>query len=78
MSTKQGKTAVHKKKKTRDFRDRDEWTQDELLSTLWCDTCNEGNLGVLNPQEYEVKGVVYLEGVCTQCGEPVVATIADD
>ncbi len=77
MSTNPARTVIQKKK-GRDFRDRDEWARDEILGSMWCDNCNEGNLGVENPQEYEVKGVVYLEGICVQCGEPVVITIADE
>lgn len=81
MSSKQAtpnSPTLDKRKKSRDFRERDEWEQDELLSTLWCDTCDAGNLEVINPQEYEVKGVVYLEATCPECGEPVVMTINEN
>ena len=64
--------------KRRDFNARDEFEQDELLSDTWCTTCNEANLGLENPSEYEVKGVVYLEGTCPQCGDPVVMTINEE
>jgi len=78
MSSKQSSPPVQKKKPGRDFRERDEWERDELLSAVWCDNCNDGNLGVLNPSEYEIKGVIYLEGTCAECGESVVTKIEID
>ena len=64
--------------KRRDFNQRDEWEQESLLADTWCSTCNEASLGIENPSEYEVKGVVYLEGTCPQCGEQVVMTINEE
>lgn len=66
------------KKKRRDFNDRDEWEREDILAEIWCDNCGEGNLGIENPSEYEIKGQVYLEGPCNQCGEPVVLRIGEE
>ena len=66
----------------RDFNQRDEFQQYDVLKAVWCDECNASNLGVDDPIEYEEGGVILLEGKCAQCGEEVIARIeklvADD
>lgn len=59
----------------RDFSQRDEFEQYDVLAAVWCDECNAANLGVEDPVEYEEDGVILLEGRCRQCGEEVVARI---
>lgn len=59
----------------RDFSERDEFQQYDVLKAVWCDECNAANLGVEDPIEYEEGGVILLEGKCAQCGEEVVARI---
>lgn len=62
----------------RDFYARDEEDQQAFLSQTWCNNCMEADLGMVEPQEYELNGVVYVEGKCAKCGEPIVTEIADD
>ena len=62
----------------RDFYARDKDDQDAFLSQTWCNTCMEVDLGMKEPQEYELNGVVYIEGKCAKCGDLVTAEIADD
>ncbi len=59
----------------RDFSERDEFQQYDLLAAVWCDHCNAANRGVDDPVEYEEAGVILLEGKCTECGEEVIARI---
>ena len=62
----------------RDFFARDKEDQDAFLSQTWCNNCMEADLGMVEPQEYELNGVVFVEGKCKKCGEVVVTEIADD
>lgn len=59
----------------RDFRLRDEEEQDILISDAWCTSCEDENLGLEDPHEYEANGVIFLEGRCVQCGNSVVTSI---
>lgn len=59
----------------RDFKLRNEWQREQLLAQVWCDYCGAGDLGVEEPYEYEVNGVIYLEGLCAKCGREVVSTV---
>jgi hypothetical protein len=61
----------------RDFSSRDEWDQLDLVSVMWCDYCGKDNVGIDEPDEYEVSGVVYLEGECQECGQTIVSTIPE-
>ena len=62
----------------RDFFARDEEDQQAFLSQTWCNQCMEANLGMVEPVEYELDGVVYVEGKCSKCGDVMVTEIADD
>lgn len=59
----------------RKFNLRNEDDQERVLSEVWCTICEEGDLGLLEPQEYEANGLVFLEGKCAQCGTEVVTEI---
>lgn len=59
----------------RDFRLRDEEERDMLISDAWCPSCEEENLGLEDPHEYEASGMIFLEGRCVQCGNSVVTSI---
>jgi hypothetical protein len=65
-------------KTERDFYARDEEDQQAFLSQTWCNECMQADLGMKEPREYELDGVVYIEGKCVKCDEPVVTEIADD
>jgi len=59
----------------RDFTSRDEFEQEMLIAETWCDYCGAHDLGLLDPYEFEVNGVVYLEGRCARCEREVVREI---
>lgn len=62
----------------RDFFDRAEDEQKEFLKFTWCNTCQEVDLGMKNPREYEMDGTVYIEGDCLQCGDTVTTELQFD
>jgi hypothetical protein len=41
----------------------------------WCDRCQEADLGLVEPHEYEEDGRVFIEGKCRCCGGRVVSEI---
>ncbi|AJQ95891.1 hypothetical Protein YC6258_03855 [Gynuella sunshinyii YC6258] len=38
----------------------------------------EMDLGMVNPIEYELDGIIYVEGNCKKCGEKVVTELDDE
>jgi len=62
----------------RDFTARSEEEQQAFLEQTWCDQCQEVNLGMSQPQEYEFKAVIYIEGRCNRCGSVIVTELTDD
>ena len=62
----------------RDFYARPEDEQQAFLTQTWCNNCQEIDLGMKDPKEYELNGVVVIEGKCKKCGEPIITEIADD
>lgn len=62
----------------RDFDARDEQERSAFLEQTWCDHCQQANLGMKDPVEYELRGVVYIEGSCLRCGQPVVTELTDE
>ncbi len=62
----------------RDFYQRDPEEQQAFLDNTWCNQCLEMDLGMTDPEEYEFKGRVYIEGKCARCGQPVTTEIAED
>ena len=59
----------------RDFSLRDEDERDMLLSETWCHFCNEPDLGMVDPYEFEANGTIFLEGKCAECGNVIVSEI---
>jgi hypothetical protein len=64
-------------KKVRDFTARPAEEQRWMLVNTWCDVCNQADLGMTNPVEYEKDEKVYLEGTCCRCGRTVVNLITE-
>ena len=62
----------------RNFSDRSDEEQRAFLEQTWCDSCQEMNLGMSQPIEYEFKGVVYIEGKCNRCGSVIVTELTDE
>jgi len=63
---------------SRDFLARDPEEQALFLSETWCDNCQQLNLGMRDPVEYELHGIVFIEGRCCRCGEAVLTELTDD
>lgn len=59
----------------RDFFLRDEEEQERLISEIWCSHCEEDDLGLVDPREFEANGIVFLEGKCARCGNDLVTSI---
>ncbi|MBV1787548.1 hypothetical protein KQ940_05705 [Marinobacterium sp. D7] len=62
----------------RDFFAREADEQTLFLHETWCDHCQQLNLGMRDPVEYELHGIVFIEGRCCQCGEVVLTELTDD
>lgn len=62
----------------RDFYARDKEDQKAFMTQTWCNHCMAADIGMSEPNEYELNGVVFVEGKCLRCGETVVTEIADD
>ena len=62
----------------RDFNSRDPKDREELMYHTWCDVCQQVDLGMTDPQEYELHGIVFIEGRCQVCSNPVYTEIDDE
>lgn len=58
-------------KKPRDFSARSLQEQQILTYDSWCDTCNQADIGMREPQEFEEDGEIIVEGLCNKCGGTV-------
>ena len=63
---------------TRDFFQRSPEEQAELTERTWCDHCQQVDLGMSAPEEYELHGLLFIEGRCKQCNEIVLTEMTDD
>ena len=61
----------------RDFHLRPILEQDWLVQNTWCDNCQEADLGLSDPREYEVDGTVFVEGKCKRCNQVVKSTVIE-
>jgi hypothetical protein len=48
-----------------------------ILADTWCDTCQEADLGMIDPHEYEVNGSKIVEGTCRKCGSRIKNLITE-
>lgn len=62
----------------RDFQQRPSEEQADLLHHTWCNQCQEVDLGMVNPQEYEFLGRIFLEGECVRCGAVSTTEIVEE
>lgn len=62
----------------RDFHARPADEQALFLNETWCDHCQALGLGMKDPEEYELFGIVFIEGRCLRCGEPVLTELTED
>lgn len=59
----------------RDFLAREPWEQRWLIENTWCDICNEADLGLFDPIEYEENNKIFIEG---KCGSRVISGIIEN
>ncbi len=62
----------------RDFNARDEDEKRAFLEETWCDQCQEVNLGMVEPAEYELNEIIFIEGKCKKCGSIILTELTDD
>jgi len=62
----------------RNFFERTEEEQTDFLKFTWCNTCQEVDLGMKDPEEYELEGTIYIEGSCLKCGDKVTTELQFD
>ncbi|MGH1431020.1 MAG: hypothetical protein ACRBB4_07875 [Neptuniibacter sp.] len=62
----------------RDFNARDEEEKKAFLEQTWCNQCQEVNLGMIEPVEYEQNDTVFIEGKCAKCGGIILTELTDD
>ncbi len=48
-----------------------------ILENSWCDSCNEADLGMENPVEFEQDGKIFVEGNCSQCGASIQSALEE-
>lgn len=61
----------------RDFFARNQIVQELICENTWCDACDEADIGLQNPVEFEEDGTVYVEGDCARCRGRVVTSISE-
>lgn len=62
----------------RDFYLRDPEEQAAFLEQTWCNNCQQVDLGMTDPKEYQTEELITIEGKCKKCGETVVTELAPD
>jgi len=65
-------------KNIRDFSQRPSNEQQDFMENTWCDHCLKENLGLVEPCEYELAGVIFIEGKCKQCANVVTTELTED
>ncbi|MGB0733322.1 MAG: hypothetical protein ACPGPF_06130 [Pontibacterium sp.] len=60
-----------------DFYARSQQEQDDFLTYTWCNQCGAADLGMVEPKEYLLKGVTYIEGKCKVCGDTVMTELSE-
>ncbi len=61
-----------------DFMQNPPEVREWLLVNTWCESCQEPDLGMRNPRQYQQGERMYVEGVCVRCGERVTSEILED
>lgn len=62
----------------RDFYARDPEEQLDLLANTWCNHCQEVDLGMTDPVEYEFLQRIFIDGQCKRCGQITTTEIIED
>lgn len=61
----------------RDFAARPPEERAWMLENTWCDACNEADLGMNEPREYEEDGRVLVEGQCLRCLGDILVEVTE-
>lgn len=61
----------------RDFFLRDESERAWMIESTWCSSCRLPDLGIDEPQEFEIDGQIYLEGRCRICRRVLTSEVHD-
>lgn len=62
-------------RKERSFAARDITEQEWMCENTWCELCQQADLGLVDPREYEEDGEIFLERRSRVCGSVVLSTI---
>jgi hypothetical protein len=65
-------------KNNRDFNQRTEEERQLMTDDTWCDSCGKPDLGLIEPNEYEEDGKIFIAGKCRACGADVVTEIIEE
>lgn len=49
--------------------------QEWFLTETWCDSCDEADLGIVDPSYYREDGKEFIEGKCKKCGAVQVTEV---
>jgi hypothetical protein len=61
----------------KDFAARDLAERESLLANTWCGVCEQADLGMTDPVEFEDGENSLLEGRCAVCGAPVETLLTE-
>ena len=62
----------------RDFYARSAEEQNDFLAMTWCNACMQADLGMVEPEEYELADTIFIEGKCRVCGGVVTTELSFD
>jgi hypothetical protein len=62
-------------RKERDYSLRSQVERVGFEKDTWCDKCQEADLGLIEPREFEENDRIFIEGKCLSCGGRVVSEI---
>jgi len=51
----------------RDFSLRPQIEQTWIYEDTWCDSCGQADLGMVEPEEFEEAGEIFVQGKCAVC-----------
>ena len=61
----------------REFNARSESEREWMSENTWCGRCDQADLGLNAPQEYEEDGKIFIEGKCKQCGDTIRSEVTE-
>jgi hypothetical protein len=61
----------------RDFWQRDQLDQSIICDNTWCNVCKQADIGLVQPNEYEEDGRIFVEGKCARCSTLVVTELTE-